>query len=357
MPRSWDSSLVRTNDAQSAPPDPSKVEGMIQAVFDCCMRLQSEPYNPDIWLARAAYHLALNYPELAAGDAYKASLLVDRDIAVPVTTEISNIRSRVHDVLGQALYDCHCHLELAEFWEGLAAEFPSDHANAKFISIKNLVERKSYAALALGGTPEEQRDRIRDGGVGTVDYPWTQRQHLTRSRELIDLINGELRRDERQQTCYLARSTLAAGDDMLGMFAARNIAPGEALLLDRTATGACSDISDGACDNCFGKVRGSAIHAPCCEASYCSADCRDLAMTTYHKVLCRQDFGWLKEPARALKHNASPLRPLLMLASSRSASKQGLKPILSITLLLHAYSHFQIVLIWMSLHSTSLSCF
>jgi hypothetical protein len=313
MSRSWNPSIFRIHDAQSAPTDPGKVEGMMQGVDDCCRRLQSEPYNPSIWLARAAYHLALNYPELAAGDAYKASILMERNPIVLAEYTIIDTWSKIHDVLGQALYDCHCHWELAEFWEAVATKFPSDRANAKATSIKGLVQRKSDAAASMGGTLQEQRDRVRDGGVVTVDYPWTQPQHLTRSRELISIVNEELGHDKQQQTCYLARSTLTESGDMLGMFAAQDVEPGERILLDRTATGICSNVEPGSCDNCFGSIRSTPIHASCCKANYCSADCRSLAIATYHKVLCGQDFGWVREPARDLKHNASPLRPLLML--------------------------------------------
>jgi hypothetical protein len=285
----------------------------MQAVDDCSQQLRRQPYDPESWLRRASSFLDLNYPELATSDAYKASLLLDQEPSALRGVDNHSTRSKIYDILGQALYDCHCHWELADFWEAVSTRFPSSHANDKVTSIKALLSSKNKAAATLGGTPQEQRDRIRDGGVGTVDYPWTKDRHLVRSRELIDIVNEELAHGTENVTCYLGQSTLSPDGDMLGMYAARDIQPGEGILLDRTATGACSSLESGACDNCYGRVNGQPVHSSCCTVIYCSSQCRDLASNTYHKVLCGHDFTWLQTPAKNLSHNASPLRPLLML--------------------------------------------
>jgi hypothetical protein len=296
---------------------------MIQAVHGCSERMQNEPYNPNIWLERAAYLLALNYPELAASDAHKASLLADQRSPRSECTDSEIVRARIYDVLGQALYDCHCHWELAELWEEVSTKFPSDYATAKAISIKNLLRQKKSAAAPLGGTLQEQKDRVRDGGVTTVNYPWLQEHHLVRDAGLIDTVNAELSSYNERQMCYLAPSTLPLPGDVLGMFAARNIKQGEGILLDRTATGACGTIESGGCDNCFGHVKSVSVQVSCCTAIYCSTECRDLAMTTYHKILCKQNFSWLQEPAGELRHNGSPLRPLLMLRFMATCIQAG----------------------------------
>jgi hypothetical protein len=169
-----------------------------------------------------------------------------------------------------------------------------------------------------------------------------QERHLTRSTEIIEKVNTELIKIE-PQSCYWAPSTLAEKKDMLGMFASRNIQPGELILVERTPTGACSNAEGFICGNCYGRVKCPPIQSTCCskiteesaEAAhrdikaaskllvFCSAACYDIAMETYHKVLCGQDLNWLIEPAKGLEINASPLRPLLMLRFLASCVQSG----------------------------------
>jgi hypothetical protein len=324
---------------------------MVEAVTECNKRLEETPYDPLLWTERAGHFLALNYPELAAGDAYKAGLLFDRALDAEESKgngdDIpSQDRLRAYGILGQALYDCHCHVEAAEFWEEVSKKVPGDYPKSKAEGLRALLKRKEEAAAAVGlpETAQEQKDKLRDGGVITVHYPWMQERHLIRSQETVALVNAELRNME-PQSCYLSRSSLSADkQDMLGMFAARDIQAGECILLDRTATGTCSNSEGFICGNCYGRVKCPPIQSSCCsnisDASahaahvaakgamsgllvYCSAACYDLAMNTYHKALCGQDFGWLAEPAKGLEVNASPMRPLLMLRFLASCVQAG----------------------------------
>ncbi|KAH7065887.1 hypothetical protein BKA63DRAFT_537843 [Paraphoma chrysanthemicola] len=312
MSRKWTPSIYRTHDAQTSAPDVGEIDSLLRAVEVYSGRLRSSPYDHHLWLGRARCYLALNYPELAVGDAYKAGLLLDEheDAA---GGDMNLTRMHVHSVVSQALYDCHCHCELVEFWDEVSAAFPSEHASKEAIRMKQLLKQKKEASYPLGGTRWEQRDRVRDGGTVTVTYPWMEERHLTRSSALVEKINGELGDDIEQRSCTLGRSTLDSRDNMLGMFAAKNIQPGECVLIDRPATGATSSPDDSACGNCYGFVPSQPISAPCCAVVYCSSACLDLAMSSYHRLLCGQNFDWLQQPAIGLTHNASPLRPLLML--------------------------------------------
>lgn len=161
-----------------------------------------------------------------------------------------------------------------------------------------------------------------------MNYSWLQDQHLVRSSELIGAINQKLASNDGGCTCYLAPSTLAPDNDMLGMFVARDIQHGETILVDRTATGACSTPIANSCSNCFGNVTSAPVRMPCCLMMiYCSPECRDLALSTYYKPLCGQDFTWLQSPACGLTHNASPLQPLLMLRFITTAIQAGTHPL------------------------------
>jgi hypothetical protein len=324
MSRPWNPSLYRSMHNQSPPPDAVEVEGLMQAIEEFGERLRTQPYDTMAWLQRARCFLTINYPELAASDAYKASMLIDRETQT-LSEDSDATRTKIYDVLGQALYDCHCHWELEEFWQDVASKHPSDHASKKLKDINELMVRKASAAVPAE-YEHERRDRLRDGGVLTVDYPWLQEQHRVRSPELVEAINQELTHSNGDRVCYLASSTLAPASDMLGIFAARNLEKGETILVDRTAMAACSNPDTGSCSNCFGLI-STPVETKCCSAIYCASECRDVALSTYHKTICGQDFSWLQSPARGLHLNASPLRPLLMLRIIATAVQSGTHPL------------------------------
>ena len=257
--------------------------------------------------------MMLNFPELAVGDAYKAKLLEAR-----APGDDQDLKTGVYRLLEPALQACHCQWDAAEILEESAMDFGPwwrENAGKKVAILRELLKRKEEAAIPLVGTSYELRDRVRDGGVLTVEYPWTLERHLRRDPELVKLINQELQGSAKKATCYLGQSTLAkdSSEDMLGMFAAREVRAGECILTDRTATGICSTPSSNSCSNCYTRLVEEPTQAECCSESYCSAACLDLAMNAYHKALCGKDFTWLQEPARGLTHNSSPLRLLLML--------------------------------------------
>ncbi|KAJ4370216.1 hypothetical protein N0V86_008953 [Didymella sp. IMI 355093] len=326
----WKPSLYRTHDVQTPLPAPEAVGQLIEAVSSCSTRLQTDPYNAGLWTERADHHLQLNYPELAVGDAYRAKLLFERaDSAIddqkgrskslegPVVQD-EQARVDTYTILSQALYDCHCHWECFEFWLSLtqAKKFPqlSRLAFTKANALKQLLAQKKQAAAPYGGTAQQQRDRLRDGSVVTVHYPWMAECHLSRSPEVVENVNKELKDNVQPPALRLGDSTLSSISDMLGMFATRDIKKGECMLIDRTATGAVSRLpSTPYCETCYDTAITSPIKAECCPALFCSTTCRNLAMSTYHRALCGQDFSWLLTPVASLRENASPMRPLLLL--------------------------------------------
>ncbi|KZM22053.1 hypothetical protein ST47_g6794 [Ascochyta rabiei] len=336
MSHPWKPSLYRTHDVQTPAPASDTVDELIAAVRSCTTRLHSQPYNPALWTERAAYHLRLNYPELAVGDAYKARLLFDRiDAAADDDGEFSKsngnalgnesrdaneeCRLKAYTILGQGLYDCHCHWECFEFWLSLtrAEQYPrvSRLAFTKANALKQLLAQKKQAAAPYGGTQQQQRDRVRDGSVVSVHYPWMEERHLARSAGVVACVDEELRNNVQPRACRVGKSTLApTEEDMLGVFAVRPIRKGECVLIDRTTTAACSRRpTTPHCEKCYESPLSSPIRASCCTALYCSRECHDVATKTYHGVLCGQDFAWLLAPASQLEENASPMRPLLML--------------------------------------------
>ena len=305
----WRPSIYRINAAQTPTADCAAVPVLLEAISEQTVHLQNQPYDLASWNCRAETYLGAGYPELAVGDSYRADLLVDE--TPDPAEEMRKQRLQSYRTLGQALYDCHCHWEAADMWEEAARIFPESEARLKGAQIREYLRQKQLAAAPLGGTRQEQYDGLRDGGVCTVQYPWMEKRHRTRSKETIDLTNRELKDHLQPQSCSIKRSTLTDNDDMLGVFAMGDIKKGEYILLNPTATGICSTHDHRSCPNCYAEVI-SPHPSPCCSTIYCSTECRELA-TTYHPVLCGQDFSWLTSPAQGLEENGPPLRPLMML--------------------------------------------
>lgn len=163
-------SILRTNAAQTAPPSTATIEDLMEAVESCTERIRKEPYNPHLWAKRASFFLALNYPELAVGDACKSRILFHRSLDRKEGKDWSAML-RMYDVLGQALYDCHCHWEAAGLWEKVAKEIPASYASEKAVALRMLLQSKQESASMMGGTWWEQIPRVRDGCTTTVHYP------------------------------------------------------------------------------------------------------------------------------------------------------------------------------------------
>ncbi len=49
------------------------------------------------------------------------------------------------------------------------------------------------------------------------------------------------------------------------------------------------------CDNCYGRIPplSRPTHSTCCSTVYCHLNCQEIALASYHKVLCGQNFDWL----------------------------------------------------------------
>ncbi|KAH7055969.1 hypothetical protein B0J12DRAFT_438285 [Macrophomina phaseolina] len=299
--------------------------------------------DPDLWRTRAEHLLTLGYPELAAGDAYKAILLHDYPgglIPDAVKSESASWSQKspghttncnlefAYRTLIQALYDCHCHPEALDICNEAGSRFPDQpFFHSRAADLRAVVERKRQHVATSGETRALQRDMLYDGAVLTIPYPWMEPGHLRRSASLVDRINQEFRRTF--QSCRLDNSSLSgspptfSGHDpqVLGVFADREIDPGECILVDRTATGASSSVAG--CVNCFKNIKDAGIEAACCSAIFCSEDCRKLAVSTYHAAVCRKDFMWLQATVEGLSESAAAMRPLLMFRYLAACAQAG----------------------------------
>ncbi|CAN9240204.1 unnamed protein product [Alternaria alternata] len=204
----------------------SVVREALQSLDSYNERIARQPYDFNAWSRRGNCMMILGFPELAVADAYKAKVLEKR---APGNDQE---RAHIYNLLEAALQACHCQWDAAEILDESAIDADprrQEETRKRLAKLRELLKRKEEAAIPLGGTSFELRDRIRDGGVLAVEYPWTIERHLRRAPELVKLVNQELRGGETEATCYLGQSSLAkdSNEDMLGMFAAREVQAGE----------------------------------------------------------------------------------------------------------------------------------
>lgn len=176
---------------------------------------------------------------------------------------------------------------------------------------------------APSGETEYYMANIRFGQVYMREYPWMTPDELRRSDSLIEEVKNEFVRPS-GGTCTIARTSLGgralSTDDQLGVFATQDIREGDLILIERTPMGASTDPDS--CPTCSinFKDRPPAIQAvlpaepcnlPCCNDRYCSAECADLALNTFHPAICGKDLSCLPQLHAHDPHGTSNFWPLI----------------------------------------------
>lgn len=113
-----------SNYVQSANEQVTDTTNLLQARQEITENLQLNPYDLILYLQRASIHTVLGYPDLAAGDSYRALILCD---------EISNASFEYHDQAWNTLSD-HCTDGIPGFLQGQNIKLPSDIAS-RFTSL------------------------------------------------------------------------------------------------------------------------------------------------------------------------------------------------------------------------------
>lgn len=208
-------------------------EGEVNALTDLLSRetstVQRHPYDPSSWLRRGRTLAALRYPELAAGDAHKASLLCQ--------SMLEHIMARrrgwrVGKRMGFWMYDPDAIMD--------------EDANLEYERQRDYLRRLQQQAEAM----LEQNLYLypeQDEGLCVLrQYPWMEERHTFRSDELVELLNQEFsdpkHRKGGEPCCVLQRYAFGKGvgardgADLLGVFAKRDISKDEAILVDTSRT-------------------------------------------------------------------------------------------------------------------------
>ncbi|KAJ4268540.1 hypothetical protein NW762_002603 [Fusarium torreyae] len=313
--------------------------------------LSSLPYDLILYLDRAVIHSDLGYPDLAAGDAYRALLLADEVLnegfeyheqaleslqmhtAVPLPDVLAHGNLPQDDIqeieAGSEIED-----ELVKRLAVLAQVRAYQILSLGLLLCGSLQSAASFCQRGLQLSPSNQelldtksnittvaRRRLRRDDIG-IDYPNLPDQGLVR-REVYpwnghepDRFAPESLADLNEHLsvmapkCSVEVATLpillegASSTDnyeiiptckQLGVFAKEDIAPGEAVLREYSLLTANNRLKDSICDACSSDLpplgsENEPVSCPeCYDTVFCTQHCFDQAMERYHPAVCEKD--------------------------------------------------------------------
>lgn len=345
------------------------------------------PYSLLLYLERAVVHSDLGYPDLAAGDAYRALLLTDEvqnegfeyhDHAFaalrhhdPASLDVLRPRGadgldvdldrlelnrdreddailrlaekaaiRCYQILSISLLLCGCLKSANDFCSRGLALVPEDvqllHARDYIETVaKRRLKVKSIHGISL---PDQ-------GLVRREVYPWNDHEPDRFSKETLDLLNAELA--PVAPKCVVQATQLPFLDkhrefeaeglpdtvQQLGIFAKEDIEPGEVVLTEYSILTANNRLKDPLCDACSSALpaldspQGGPVGCDSCDdILFCTEVCREHAMALYHPAVCDTDTDTIsKDPDPAESPHALYL--LLLGRALAMASTQEVHPL------------------------------
>ncbi|KAI9780163.1 MAG: hypothetical protein M1839_007000 [Geoglossum umbratile] len=323
------------------------------------------PYDPENWYRRASGLCDIGYPDLAIGDAYKATLLVDAGLdyssalgenvrlqfgmslwyreegswggvhpADLVDVSLRMIQDAAFNVILHSLGLLQAYTDVLVVCQAAMSRFPESTVYPQYLLVaRDRVEsiKRNIAGCEL---PQKHLDYILHNGRALMrPYPWIPAEYLRRSQSLVDDLSESLKNFGPK--CKIRSSTvkppplLKVGGEQalpsgLGMFATKPIPKGGRVLLDITPVGVTTVNNPGVCGNCCGELPASPLTLQCCsKIVFCSPICRSLALTHYHSVLCGKDFSWLYEPTKTALMGLPDMRPAIFLRLLAMCIHQG----------------------------------
>ncbi|KAM3480387.1 hypothetical protein MY8738_004995 [Beauveria namnaoensis] len=349
--------------------------------------LASLPYDLVLYIERALVYADLGYPDLAAGDAYRALLLTDEVLTDGFEYHeqaLASLRMR----LPPPMPDVLSYGKLADEWSPSLGVEPQDeeetvHALARLCSIRAyqilslslllcgcLKSAFTFCERGLAASPGNQellntkshiqtvaRRRLRrdtfevsdlpDSGLVRRElYPWNDHEPDRFDQESLDSLNADLKKMApkcaiKVATLPVLLETASSSTDsleiiptckQLGVFAEEDIEPGEAVLREYTLLTANNRLKDSVCDACscdlppIGSEQEPVQCDECYDTVFCSQYCHDEAQKRYHPSVCEKDVDAIAKDAD--KFEADDTLYLLLLARVLAiAAHQELHPL------------------------------
>ena len=355
--------------------DPQR-EALLARRHQLTEALHHSPYDLILYLDRAVVHSNLAYPDLAAGDAYRALLLTDEagdedfeyheqarealekyaTASFPEVLDHGSLAStaselvdghnpdhqskqyqqlaslasvRCYQILSLSLLLCGCLKSALSFCERGLGVVPQ---NEELRDIKGYIEQVVRRRLRKpAGEPVDAHSLPDRGVVRREIYPWNTHEPDRFSDESLSFLNKHL--SAMAPKCAVKISHLPVlldgesntdGYDIiptcrqLGLFAKEDIAPGEAVLREYSLLTANNRLKESACDACGAELpplhaQPGAIACPeCSDAVFCSEFCYNQAMAQYHPAVCDRDVDSIAKDPAA--NDAGESLYLLLLA-------------------------------------------
>lgn len=313
--------------------------------------LSSLPYDLILYLDRAVIYSDLAYPDLAAGDAYRALLLSDEvlnegfeyheqaleslqmHMAVPIPdvlvhgnlpqddlqpndlgSEIEDesvkrlailAQVRAYQILSLNLLLCGSLQSAASFCQRGLQLSPS---NQELLDTKSNIVTVARRRLRRDDIDIDYPNLPEQGLVRREVYPWNEHEPDRFAPESLAELNEHL--SVMAPKCAVEVATLpvllegaSSTDDyeiiptckQLGVFAKEDIAAGEAVLREYSLLTANNRLKDSVCDACSSELpplgsENEPVNCPeCYDTVFCTQNCFEQAMERYHPAVCDKD--------------------------------------------------------------------
>lgn len=336
--------------------------------------LAVSPYNLILYLERAVIYSHLGYPDLAAGDAYRALLLTDEvrndgfEYHEQALAALSNYSS-APDALPEVLRHGALSRGSADIVNGHGPQGPGPEQELAAIAAIRcyqvmalslllcgcLKSAHEHAQRGLAALPDNQelltarehilivaRRRLETDNIDLDDlpewgvvrrevYPWNTYEPDRFSSQTLAFLNSELAFVAPKCAVKISKLPLLLPDksstdgyeymatgDQLGLFAREDIAPKELVLDEYSVLTANNRHKWSACDACssdlppLGAKDGRVSCAGGCDAVFCNQFCHDQAQELYHPAVCDMDVDSIAKDVGPLEHEMALF--LLLLA-------------------------------------------
>jgi hypothetical protein len=351
--------------------------------------LGDQPYDLILYLERSVVYSNLAYPDLAAGDAYRALLLTDEVLnegfeyheqarealeaysssplpevlrhgeladgepsvangdghgsAESVQKLASVASARCFQILSLSLLLCGCLRSAYGFCDRGLTALPS---NQDLIQIKEYIETVARRRLGMALDDAINVNKLPDRGVVRREvYPWNTYEPDRFSTETLNYLNKHL--ESIAPKCSVRVSTLpvlledeSVTDEydviptcsQLGLFCDKDIAPGEVVLKEYSLLTANNRLKESTCDACGTelpplKAGSKAVNCPeCYDTVFCDDFCFHMAQEQYHPAVCDKDVDSIAKDPDARDVDES-LYLLLLARLLAMSAQQELHPL------------------------------
>lgn len=304
----------------------------MKSIVSATRDIRSLPYDVGAWSSRGLGLMHIGFPELAVGDAYKATILFDEihnDSSLGCTALLmfgmkhwlsmdpssrdatpadKNFLPNVWAVLKQmeidnkkllveALIRLNCPCDAQEVCRDASRSFPAEgyFRGRKSIELNELKRTILASPMPSSYQPQQHDDWIaalRFGGFYRRAYPWMSSEMLRRDPSAINRMRKSVAGLTTKCTIKKIPVKESPDADYYGMFAKTNIERGHVIFTEGTVI---FSASNGRCPACCKSLNNTPHLSECCQTRYCTARCASLAARTYHASICKKDFSFLNK--------------------------------------------------------------